>query len=114
MLLPSMKGESFDLFMEHFEAFLQHKAIMILDGASSHRSHPDSNIKLVHLPAKCPELNPVERFFKDMRVDLANQVFENIEQVENRIMDSVQKYIQNPQKVIQLTLYPYVDASFLN
>jgi transposase len=42
------------------------------------------------LPTDCPELNPVECFFEQLRAGRANQVFESKQQVK------------------RLSLYPYI------
>ena len=44
------------------------KALFIADGATAHKAELFDKEKLVfeRLPAACPELNPVERFFKEI------------------------------------------------
>ncbi|GAA4437350.1 hypothetical protein GCM10023188_31440 [Pontibacter saemangeumensis] len=56
----------------------------------------------------CPELNPVERFFEELRKWTANQVFTDIGQIEQWLESMVRKYMQQPQAVKQLTLFPYI------
>lgn len=112
MLLPNMKQECFSLFIQYFAEYLEQEAVVFLDQASSHHRSENPLIKLEHLPPKSPELNPVERFFKEMRKQLSNQVFDSIEQVEIKISQIVEKYIEQPQKVINLTQFPYISASF--
>ena len=48
------------------------KALFIADGATAHKAELFDKEKLVfeRLPAACPELNPVERFFKEIRKEL--------------------------------------------
>src|SRR5260370_32839984 len=57
-------------------------AVVILDGASWHKSHglvAPSNITLLALPPYSPELNPVERVWHYLRSHwLANSVFPSL------------------------------------
>ena len=57
-------------------------AVVILDGASWHKSHglvAPSNITLLALPPYSPELNPVERVWHYLRSHwLANSVFTSL------------------------------------
>jgi len=38
----------------------------------------DNNLTILFLPSYSPELNPVERFFQEIRKVTANKIFENI------------------------------------
>ena len=78
----------FQYFLTEFEKHLQAKAIdatvlLIGDKATAHQESllPDT-MHWQSLPTACPELNPVERFFEELRKILANRVFENKHQVE--------------------------------
>ena len=120
LLLPSMKKECFEIFLEEFlDSLLPPTAetLMILDGAGSHQQSvvgENSGLRLEKLPAACPELNPVERFFQDLRKELSNQVFETIAQIEQKIQELLEKYWSEPNLVIRLTRYPYIDTSNSN
>ena len=119
LILPDMTKESFQLFIDHFKAETQslygkeNKVLLIADGAGSHQADvvKGSNITLQKLPAAAPELNPVERFFEELRKDLSNQVFENIEAVEDKLCEVLNNYYQNPQTIISLTKYPYLSTA---
>jgi transposase len=68
----------------------------------------ENGITLQRLPSYCPELNPVERFFEELRKDLSNQVYENIETAEYHLEKVLQPYFNDKEKVIQLTNYSYI------
>ena len=61
--------------------------IIIWDNAGFHRSKllENENLSIIFLPSYSPQLNPVERFYQEMRKVTANQIFENIEVQENLI-----------------------------
>lgn len=119
LILPDMTKESFKLFIDHFKEETQslygkeNKVLLIADGAGAHQAEvvKGSNITLQKLPAAAPELNPAERFFEELRKDLSDQVFENIEAVEDKLCEVLNKYYQNPQTVISLTKYPYLSTA---
>ena len=120
LILPDMTKDSFCLFTQHFSRYLdelysvqsdqRNKVLLIADGAGAHREElcKNSGFDFKKLPPASPELNPVERFFEELRKDLADHVFDTLEQVEEHLISILQKYYQNPQAVIQLTLYPYI------
>lgn len=117
LMLPSMRKECFAVFLQKFISYRQQgeqkKTLLILDGAGSHHADclaQQDSLELRHLPAAAPELNPVERFFKELRRGLSNRVFEEIEQLEQRLIECLQDFWQNPAALSSLTRFPYLDA----
>ena len=120
MLLPSMNKDCFALFLQQFDQHLsqqhlsqQHPGqptLLIADRAWTHQGKLTKNtsITLAHLPTACPELNPVERFFKQMRTQLANTVFDSLEQAQDKVVQVFNQLTESAQKIIQLTLFPYI------
>ncbi len=89
---------------------------MILDGAGAHQENvlaADSRLRIEKLPAASPELNPVERFFEELRKELANQVFEDIQAIEAKLEEILKKYWEQPNRIKQLTFFPYINTSNL-
>lgn len=118
LLLPYMTLECFEIFARFFTQQVEQKygavpVALINDQAGNHQASvfETTPITLISLPTACPELNPAERFFEELRKDLSNQVFETICQVEDLLCYSLQKYWQQPQLVTQLTLFPYINTS---
>jgi len=106
-------------FMKEFEHHIQEnhpnqKVLLIGDGATAHTAQnweEYKDIDWVRQPTACPELNPVERFFQELRRHTSNRVFANKQEVEDKIEQLVQDYIQQPEKVRKLTLFPYIKSS---
>jgi len=119
LVLPDMTKESFGVFMDYFHQQTTQlygkdkKILLITDGAGAHQSDAvtGTNITLEKLPAACPELNPVERFFEELRKALSNQVFDTIEVVEDKLCEILQQYYQNPSAIVSLTNYPYLSTA---
>jgi transposase len=110
MIMPYMTTECFELFIKEFNQCLNRTTMLIADKASTHQSKvtKDTLVVLQHLPTACPELNPVERFFKEMRKELANKIFDSIEDAEKQVVDALMKLSTDTQKVIKLTMFPYI------
>lgn len=130
LLLPNMKKECFQIFVQEFQAHLRRgqesaaaqeedlppETLMILDGAGSHQAamgEDSSMLRLQKLPPACPELNPVERFFQELRKELSNQVFETVVAIEEKIQQLLGKYWREPNLIIRLTSFPYINTSNL-
>ena len=86
------------------------KALVIADGATAHKAELFDKEKLVfeRLPAACQELNPVERFFKEIRKKLKNKIFDTLEQAQERIQKIVENLFEQEGKVSSLTCFPYL------
>jgi transposase len=111
MFLPNMTRECFQIFAQQFSQHTGKATTLVLDKASCHRyakGQPD--LTLLFLPTACPELNPVERFFKELRRELKCRVFESISQVEQRIEQSLNKYWKEPKLIIQTTAFPFLNT----
>jgi len=72
---PYLHTESFQLFVDAFaEAFPDRLNLLLLDNSGAHTAQritlPD-NVRLVCLPPDGPELNPIERVWRDLKDALA-------------------------------------------
>jgi hypothetical protein len=71
----------------------------------------DHGFDFKKLPAVSPELNPIARFFEELRKELADHVFDTIEQVEEHLTTILQKYYQNHKLLCSSPgspIYPYL------
>ena len=113
MFLPCLNKECFALFAEERSFCQSGRTLMVADGATAHRLEHEK-IDLVKLPAYAPELNPVERFFEELRRELEFCVFETLDEAEVYLTEILQKYFKSPERVKSLTLYPYIKYAHLN
>ncbi len=116
LLLPDMRIESFQAFLEEFIKFIGGKSFvrLITDGAAAHRStrlKVGEQLMIEHLPPYSPELNPVERFFKELRRELKNRVFESLEVVEEAVIEAVKPYLKDGSRVKKLTFYGWLHTT---
>ncbi len=116
LLLPDMTTESFQAFVDEFVSFVGEQSCvrLITDGAAAHRSTRlkiNECLRLEHLPAYSPELNPVERFFKELRAALKNQVFETLQAVEEAVIKAVEPFFKDNLRVKKLTFYGWLHTA---
>ena len=91
--LPGMDDECLEIFLEELsKTYPEHHLIIVLDGASSHRSeqisHPE-NVSLVMLPPYSPELDPAERWFQEFRRELSNRTFESVAVLQEALSEEL-------------------------
>jgi len=83
-------------------------AVVMLDQAGWHLSHKlviPSNITLLPLPPKCPELNPVENVWQFMRENwLSNRIFASYENVLDHCCYAWNTLIDQPWRIMSIGL----------
>jgi transposase len=83
-------------------------AVLMVDQAGWHLSVdltvPD-NITLLPLPAKCPELNPVENIWQFMRDNwLSNRIFQSYDDIVDHCCHAWNKLIDQPWTIMSIGL----------
>ncbi|MBD3184743.1 hypothetical protein GF312_20850, partial [Candidatus Poribacteria bacterium] len=69
--------------------------------------HLPDGINSIPLPAYSPELNPVERFFQELRRKIANRIFDSLEELEDTLSEALEEYFHDAEKVRELCAYPW-------
>lgn len=116
LILPNTKIESLDIFIKEFRSWLAGGGIaeettrIILDGAGSHKSEKIDCGELEEelLPPYSPKLNPVERFFQELRRKLKNKVFESYQAVEQAVEAAFRDYLEKPEAVKKPTNFSWL------
>jgi DDE superfamily endonuclease len=116
LILPDMRVESFQAFVDEFKKFVgaQQFVRLITDGAAAHRSQRlqiGAGLTIEHLPPYSPELNPVERLFKELRRALKNRVFDSIQEVEEAVIKAIEPYLADGSRVRKLTFYGWLHST---
>ncbi len=116
LLLPDMRVESFQAFVDEFCRCFGKKTFvrLITDGAAAHRSTRlkiSEKLTIEYLPPYSPELNPVERLFKELRAELKNRVFESLQAVEEAVIKAVEPFIKDGSRVKKLTFYGWLHTA---
>lgn len=87
---------------------------LITDGAAAHRStrlKMTEKLTIEHLPPYSPELNPVERLFKELRRELKNRVFESLEAIEEAVIKAIKPFLKDGSRVKKLTFYGWLHTT---
>ena len=116
LILPDMRVERFQAFVDEFIKFIgeQRCVRLITDGAAAHRStrlRLREELRIEHLPPYSPELNPVERLFKELRAELKNRVFESLEAIEEAVIKAVEPFMKDGSRVKKLTFYSWLHTA---
>jgi hypothetical protein len=85
--------------------------IVVIDNAPCHKPkclHIIPGLTIIYLPSYSPELNPVERFFEEIRRATACEVFETLALVEERITKAVNGWSDDLVKMKNLICYPWI------
>ena len=89
--------------------------IIVWDNAPFHRSkrfQEDEDLTIIFLPSYSPQLNPVERFFQEMRKVTANRIFDNIDIQEELLEKALSDWMTNKTQTKQLCGYDYIVKSW--
>jgi hypothetical protein len=91
--------------------------LMILDGASSHKSKELSvpaNMRLVPLPPYSPELNPQEHVWDELREkEFPNRVFNHMDAVMKQLRTGLPRLTKDPHCLRSLTCWPWIISLIL-
>jgi DDE superfamily endonuclease len=108
--LPYLTAAMFQLFVDAFaQAFPDSLNLLLLDNSGAHTSQRltlPENVRLVFLPPYCPELNPIERFWRDLKDELAWQQFTDLNAQQVYLGHLLQVYEVDTLQA--LTGFPYL------
>ena len=95
LFLPEVNTEMMNLYLKEFAAeYRDERVLLIMDQAGWHRSKDlcvPPNIELLFLPPYSPELNPVERLWRHLKLKATHNIlFASLDQ----IMDALQEALK--------------------
>ena len=108
MFLPRLDKECFGIFADERSKDLKKKTLIVLDGATAHRLEDNPMIQIKKLPAYSPELNPVERFFEELRRRMKFTIFDSLEEAEKCLSEVLEEFYKDAERVKSLTLFAYI------
>jgi putative transposase len=111
--LPHLNRITFQVFVDEFaRAFPDSLNLLVLDKSGGHTAKQlciPEKIRVVWLPPYSPELNPIERVWRDLKDQLAWQQFTDVEAQQEYVADVLCAY--DMLTLQSLTAYSYfVDA----
>jgi putative transposase len=109
MFLPRLDKQCFGIFGKARSKSLKKKTLWVVDGASAHRLEPENRLLVLQkIPPYAPELNPVERFFEELRRRMKFRIFESLDEAEECLSEVLQRFYNDAERVKSLTLFPYI------
>jgi transposase len=115
MTAEKMNTENMNCFFRQVST--RHKdefIIMVLDGASSHKSKDleiPKNMSFIRLPPYSPELNPAEQIWNVLRRNyFANRVFDTLDAATAQTELGLVEMAANKSATRQLTNWPWISA----
>ncbi len=108
LALPYADTEAMQLHLEEIARFVARgaHAVLLLDRAGWHTTKTlavPSNITLILLPSRAPELNPVENVWQHLRQTwLSNRVFETYDQIIEAACDACNRLIAQPHTITSI------------
>jgi transposase len=115
MTAEKMNTDSMSRFLlQVSEAHKDEFIIMVVDGASSHRSKElkvPENVSLIRLPPYSPELNPAEQIWNVLRRDyFANRVFDSLNATTEQAELGLAEMAANKSAIHRLTNWPWISV----
>lgn len=110
---PKMNTEQMNQFLAQVsQAHPDEFIVMVVDGASSHRSQDlrvPENIRLHRLPGYSPELNPQEHVWDELREkEFPNRVFESMDAVVRQLEAGLPRLAAHTHTLRSLTAWPWI------
>lgn len=116
LILPEANTEMMNLFLEKFskEIAPDVHVVLIVDNAAWHSSKTlriPENITLHYLPPYSPELNPIERVWKELKTwAVANRIFKTMDELIEAICHGWNRLSQDKEKMTTLLNTSYINA----
>jgi transposase len=115
MTAEKMNTENMSRFLDQIsEAHKNEFIVMVVDGASSHKSKDleiPKNVALIRLPPYSPELNPAEQIWNNLRRNyFANRVFDALDAATKQAEFGLAEMAANKSAIRQLTNWPWISA----
>lgn len=108
MNTAEMNGFLLQVSQAHRQEFI----VMVVDGASSHKSKDlvvPENVRLIPLPGYSPELNPEEHIWDEVREKaFPNLVLDRMDLVVERLKQELSTLAAEPDRVRGITAWPWI------
>jgi transposase len=113
LILPDMRTECLNVFLTELSSrYPENHLLVVLDGASSHRSgelHLPPNMSLLPLPPYSPELNPQENVWGQIKEEgFYNRIFNSLDAVEEQLVKILRQFEQQAERLKKLTRFDWI------
>lgn len=116
MEMPSLDTAAMQVFMEEFSREDEESLhLIVVDNASAHTTEKlkvGENIVFIFLPANAPELNPIERFWKELKDWLSDYEPQTMKEVSNLISQGLRSFSEKAMSSI--SSFEYLMTAWLS
>ena len=109
--MPHLDGDCFEAFLDELRrAYPEDEIVVVLDRAGAHISGEvtwPEGMSPLFLPARSPELDPAERWFREIRGVLSNVAHATLDVLAEAVTGALRPYWDDPRRLAQLTGYPW-------
>jgi hypothetical protein len=119
LALPFANTEAMQLHLDEISATVAKgaHAVLLLDRAGWHTTgnlRPPTNITLIFLPSRSPELNPVEQIWRYIRANwLSSRVFETYDDIIGAACDAWNRLVAQPQTITSIGMRAWAHTGLL-
>lgn len=114
--MDTVNGNRIKIFLEELQKkYKDNHIVLVWDRAPFHKNgifQKMDNLTSIFLPSYSPELNPIERWFEELRQATANQIFKTIESIEKIIEIDIVKREKNLKAMKQLCGYEWIKTQY--
>ena len=114
--LPSLETQTMQIFLDEFaKEDPESLHVILMDNASSHttaKMKVEENLRLIFLPAYAPELNPIERFWKELKDWLSDYQPKTLAEVRELVSQGLTKFSENA--ISSITSFDYLISAWLS
>ncbi len=116
MEMPSLETASMQVFMDEFsKEDAESLHLILIDNASAHTTEKlkvGENIVFIFLPACSPELNPIERFWKELKDWLSDYEPQTMKQMSELISQGLKSFSEKA--LSSITSFEYLMTAWLS
>jgi transposase len=113
--LPSLETQTRQIFMDEFaKEDPESLQVILLDNASSHttaKMKVAENLRLIFLPAHAPELNPIERFWRELKDWLSDYQPATLNEVRELVSQGLKSFSEKALRSI--TSFDFLISAWL-
>lgn len=107
--LPTLNAQTFQVFIDAFiQQYDDTTNVMIMDRGTFHMAKKliiPSNMIFIFLPPYSPELNPIERYWKHYKDQIAWRLFDDLQQLKDHVATLICK--NTKQQIQSLSQFPF-------
>lgn len=111
--MPWLNSACFQIFLDEFaKVYPASLNILVLDNGRFHQAKSlqiPENVILLFLPPYSPELNPIERFWQDIKAKLFKNVFTSIKEMQDKLTQILKNYTEGT--IASMTKFDYITTT---